>query len=82
MFSISPVPMASIGGTSCNDNLYCTGVDQCDGVGACSLHSGDPCVNNAECNNQCNETADNCLAPITAPVRILSDQSIFKYSTL
>lgn len=46
----------------CNDNLFCNGPDQCAG-GTCSGHSGDPCTGGAECNQTCNETADNCFTP-------------------
>ncbi len=43
---------------SCDDGLFCTLTDACSG-GAC-LGAGDPCASGAECNDACNETADNC----------------------
>jgi hypothetical protein len=46
-------------GTSCDDGLYCNGADTCSG-GSCSVHSGDPCSGGPECNDTCNEAADNC----------------------
>ncbi len=46
-------------GYSCDDGLYCNGTDTCSG-GTCSVHSGDPCSIGFECNNTCNEAADNC----------------------
>ncbi|MBI3834345.1 MAG: hypothetical protein HY287_08460 [Planctomycetes bacterium] len=45
---------------SCNDGLFCNGPDTCSG-GSCSVHAGDPCAGGAECNNACNEAADNCF---------------------
>lgn len=54
-------------GTPCNDGLFCNGTDTCNGAGACSNHSGDACVGGPQCNNTCNELADNCLAPDTTP---------------
>ena len=50
----------------CNDNLFCTGTDTCGG-GTCSVHSGDPCAANGECNNLCNEASDNCARPANTP---------------
>src|SRR6185503_16336063 len=44
----------------CDDGLFCNGADTCGG-GTCG-HAGDPCAGGAECNNSCNETADNCFA--------------------
>jgi hypothetical protein len=45
----------------CNDGLFCTGIDTCSG-GSCQ-HTGDPCAGGPECNNSCNETADDCAVP-------------------
>ena len=53
-------------GTSCDDGLYCNGTDTCDGSGTC-LHSGDPCVGGAQCNQSCNEAQDNCFDPPGTP---------------
>lgn len=43
----------------CDDLLYCNGADMCGG-GSCSVHAGDPCTTGGECNDACNETADDC----------------------
>jgi hypothetical protein len=42
----------------CDDSLFCNGTDTCSG-GTCG-HSGDPCPGGGECNDSCNEGADNC----------------------
>jgi hypothetical protein len=44
----------------CDDEVFCNGMDTCSG-GTCS-HSGDPCAAGPECDNSCNEAADNCFA--------------------
>ena len=46
---------------SCDDGLYCNGVDTC-AEGSCSAHAGDPCASGGECANACDETAGDCLA--------------------
>jgi hypothetical protein len=48
-------------GASCDDSLFCNGADTCSNE-ACT-HAGDPCLSGPECDNACNETADNCLVP-------------------
>ena len=53
-------------GAACNDGLFCTATDTCNGMGACG-GTGDPCGGGAECAATCNETADNCFAPNTIP---------------
>src|SRR5262245_20175745 len=48
---------------SCDDGLFCNGVDTCSG-GSC-VHSGDPCPGpdgDANCAESCNETSDSCTA--------------------
>jgi Dictyostelium (slime mold) repeat len=45
-------------GTSCDDGLFCDGIDTCSG-GTCT-HSGNPCPTGTTCN----ETTDTCV-PIT-----------------
>jgi hypothetical protein len=45
----------------CDDGTFCNGPDQC-AAGACTIHDGDPCTGGAECNNVCNEGADNCFS--------------------
>ncbi|GIW43524.1 MAG: hypothetical protein KatS3mg077_0806 [Candidatus Binatia bacterium] len=47
-------------GTSCDDGLFCNGADTCDGGVECQ-HSGNPCTGGGECNQTCNEAADNCF---------------------
>ena len=42
----------------CDDGLFCNGVDTCSG-GVCN-HAGDPCLGGPECDNVCDEAADNC----------------------
>ncbi|MEO7592544.1 MAG: hypothetical protein ABI134_15110 [Byssovorax sp.] len=39
---------------ACNDNVFCNGVDKCQG-GACSIHPGSPCA------QLCNEQMDSCV---------------------
>jgi len=48
-----------VSGTSCNDGQFCTATDTCNGSGTC-VGTGDPCTGGPECNNVCNEGADNC----------------------
>jgi hypothetical protein len=50
---------------SCDDGLFCTGVDTCGG-GICN-HGGDPCAGGAECAATCNEVTHSCLAPPGTP---------------
>ncbi len=47
----------------CDDGLYCTLDDYCDGLGMCA-HDGNPCdeTDENDCND-CNETSDRCLMP-------------------
>ncbi|MFC1654515.1 RCC1 domain-containing protein [Myxococcota bacterium] len=44
----------------CNDGVFCNGDDSCDGAGNCIPSGVDPCQGGPECNNTCNESADNC----------------------
>jgi hypothetical protein len=48
-------------GTPCNDNLFCTAVDICEG-GICRGQPGDPCRGNPVCNATCNEATDSCAS--------------------
>lgn len=51
-------------GSSCNDGLYCNGIDTCNAAGNCG-HSGNPCPGadgDTDCSESCNETADNCTS--------------------
>ncbi len=52
--------------TSCEDGMFCNGVDTCDGAGHCNGHSGDPCTGSGECTDTCNQLgggSGNCLSP-------------------
>jgi hypothetical protein len=49
-------------GAACSDGAYCNGADTCLD-GACSQHSGDPCLDDGDpCNGDefCNESEDSC----------------------
>ncbi|PRP88175.1 hypothetical protein PROFUN_03998 [Planoprotostelium fungivorum] len=52
-------------GTTCDDGIFCNGVDTCDSYGKC-LHGGNPCgsvtLENA-CDSTCNEVNTSCIAP-------------------
>lgn len=58
--------MVAADGTACSDGQFCNGTDTCSS-GACTSHGGDPCVGGAECNDVCNEVADNCAATVSTP---------------
>jgi hypothetical protein len=45
----------------CDDGLFCTATDTCNGMGTC-VGAGDPCAAGAECAASCNESANNCFA--------------------
>jgi hypothetical protein len=48
--------------SACNDGLFCTLTDRCNGAGACT-GTGDPCPgadNDCDCSEECNEGANNC----------------------
>jgi hypothetical protein len=50
---------------SCNDGLFCNGLDQCSG-GTCSIHTSNPCPGpdgDSNCAESCNEATDTCNAP-------------------
>ncbi|MBC8066916.1 MAG: hypothetical protein IAG13_01165, partial [Deltaproteobacteria bacterium] len=53
-------------GASCNDGLFCTAQDACDGAGTCD-GGGTPCAGvgdgDDDCNEGCNEGTDTCTAP-------------------
>jgi hypothetical protein len=54
-------------GAACDDGLFCTATDRCDGRGGCR-GIGDPCLgfvgdDDADCTESCDETADACSAP-------------------
>jgi hypothetical protein len=46
----------------CDDGLFCTGAETCDGNNQC-VSAGDPCTGGPACNDVCNEVADDCVAP-------------------
>ena len=51
-------------GTSCDDGLFCTVTDTCDGGGSC-VGTGDPCPGpdgDTNCAESCNEGANDCTA--------------------
>ncbi len=52
-------------GSACNDGLFCTTGDTCDGSGTC-MGGGSPCLNVGDndnnCHESCNEALDNCTA--------------------
>jgi hypothetical protein len=54
----NPAPL----GKPCDDSLFCTGQDSCDGKGTCS-HTGDPCADNQVCSDVCDDENDTCLVP-------------------
>ena len=60
-FSQCSISQIQPAGTACDDNLFCTGTDTCDGRGSCSVHEGDPCPG-TECNG-CQEDTDTCFDP-------------------
>lgn len=50
--------------TACDDGLFCTTSDACDGSGTC-VGGADPCasgVNDSNCANACDEDANTCTA--------------------
>ena len=49
-------------GEGCDDSLFCTAIDTCDGAGACT-GAGDPCAAGGDCADVCNETDDHCNEP-------------------
>ncbi|MBN2498407.1 MAG: hypothetical protein JXR96_27700 [Deltaproteobacteria bacterium] len=60
----------------CNDGLFCTSTDVCDGAGHC-VGRGDPCAGGDACNSTCNELARHCFSPASAPC----DDGLFCTST-
>lgn len=51
-------------GAACDDGLFCTGTDRCDGRGGCQGW-GDPCSGpdgDANCAESCDEAANSCTA--------------------
>jgi len=55
-------------GTLCNDGLFCTNTDTCNAAGNCA-GAGNPCAalhaadsENANCQDSCNESSDQCNA--------------------
>jgi len=49
---------------SCNDGLFCTASDKCNGSGSC-VGSGNPCPGpdgDGDCSESCNEGSNNCTA--------------------
>jgi hypothetical protein len=55
---------AVLTGTGCDDGLYCTATDTCDGLGSC-IGTGNPCSDGISCTiDNCNETGDTCDYPV------------------
>lgn len=53
-------------GTSCDDGLFCTATDACNGSGAC-VGSGTPCDDTNACTaDACAEASDSCTHPAVA----------------
>jgi hypothetical protein len=53
------------GGTGCDDGLFCTQTDTCNGSGTCA-GAGNPCPGDdagPSCNDSCDEGGDDCTAP-------------------
>ncbi len=53
-------------GVPCDDGLFCNGTDTCAGT-TCTAHAGDPCAGGSQCQDVCNEAADDCIAPPGTP---------------
>ena len=52
-----------VGGTACDDGLFCTTDDVCDGAGACSGGARDCSGLDSQCTQgRCNEPTDECIA--------------------
>jgi cysteine-rich repeat protein len=62
----SGICIHTIVGGPCDDGIFCNGSDTCDN-GACSIHSGDPCLGGPECADTCNESVKVCEGPIGSP---------------
>ena len=53
-------------GSACNDGLFCTATDTCNGFGSC-VGSGNPCNDGIACtSNNCVEATDSCSYPVIA----------------
>jgi cysteine-rich repeat protein len=46
---------------ACSDGVFCNGLDFCQS-GACTVHSGNPCTEQGECRDVCDEAAGACQA--------------------
>ncbi len=52
-------------GTACDDGLFCTAVDTCNGSGVCTGAARD-CSDSLSCtSDSCDETASTCVHPVT-----------------
>jgi CSLREA domain-containing protein len=49
----------AVDGTACADGVFCNGYDSCS-AGSCSVHSGDPCASEPQCNDTCDEATNVC----------------------
>jgi len=52
-----------LAGTLCEDGLFCTATDLCDGAGGC-LGNGNPCTGGAECDDTCDELVTTCAVAL------------------
>jgi hypothetical protein len=56
----------SAGGTACDDTLFCTALDTCNGSGTCT-GAGSPCGDGLACTtDSCNESTNSCSYPVQA----------------
>ena len=62
-----PACVACTGNAECDDGLFCNGAETC-GSGTC-VAASDPCAGGPDCENLCNEAADNCNVPGGTPCR-------------
>lgn len=47
--------------TSCDDGIFCNGIDKC--LSGICVHTGDPCDNNVDCQDTCDEATESCNSP-------------------
>ncbi len=66
--STAPSCVGCTADAECDDGLFCTGSETCN-AGACVAGAGDPCAGGPECENVCNEAADNCIVPAATVCR-------------
>lgn len=63
-------------GTTCNDTLYCTRTDRCDGLRNC-VGTGDSCDDMSACTiDVCTEATDSCTNTVTADRCIIGGECV------